>query len=87
VSADDWVDRPVEFHGGRADDAPAGDRDQHDGEYGPAGNIGKHAKATVPQRVARPRILSVRALSQAAGVLLFSRQHFPDLDPTHRSPG
>ena len=32
----------------------------------------------------RPRVLGVRALNQAAGLLVLSRENFPDLDLTHR---
>lgn len=55
-------------------------------EPGPVGDIGKHAEVVVPQRVARPRVLGVRALNHAAGLLVLSRENFPDLDLTHRLP-
>lgn len=80
----DPADRRVKLHDARADDAPAGHRDQHGGESGPAGHIGQHAEVGLPQRVARPGVLGVRALTQAAGVLVPLRTDFPDLDLTQR---
>ncbi len=77
-------DRPVELDSGRADDALAGDGDEDCGEYSAAADISDVAKVLVPQRVARPRVLGVSALSQAAGILVFFRKHCSDLDLIHR---